>query len=257
MTAAREPPLARADVGDVGEPRPVGAVRAEVAPHQVRCGVRPRRGRLLPALRPPGAAARGAGRAPLAHDARHAPARGAHAVPPGLGVPLVARAGAAGSPRAVALPGRLERRAHLGDRPGPLVGLDERGLSPLRPRACSCPPAEGALASKGVSLSLFGRSLSRLSPRRSSAIRKGLSPAGARAASALLTQSDRPPGSMPGSRAASAWVPPRPLRSLTACCLDPAECLGDGCPVPCPPSPLTASCPNGTRRVDGNGGDSA
>ena len=193
---------------------------------------------------------------PLAHDARHAPARGAHAVPPGLGVPLVARAGAAGSPRAVALPGRLERRAHLGDRPGPLVGLDERGLSPLRPRACSCPPAEGALASKGVSLSLFGRSLSRLSPRRSSAIRKGLSPAGARAASALLTQSDRPPGSMPGSRAASAWVPPRPLRSLTACCLDPAECLGDGCPVPCPPSPLTASCPNGTRRVDGNGGDS-
>ncbi len=121
-----------------------------------------------------------------------------------LGVPLVARAGAAGSPRVAALPGHLERRAHLGDRPGPLAGLDERELSPLHLRAYSCLLAKKALAFKSISLSLFSRSLSRLSLRRSSAIWKGLSPAGACAASALLTRSGRLPGSTPGSRAASA-----------------------------------------------------
>ena len=63
-------------------------------------------------------------------------------------------------------------------------------------------------------------------------------------------------GSTPSSRAVSAQVPPRPLYSLTACRLNPAEYSGDGCPAPCPPSPFTASCRNGTRCVNGNGGDS-
>lgn len=51
---------------------------------------------------------------------------------------------------------------------------------------------------------LFSRSLSRLSPRRPSAIWNGLPPAPQSAASAFLTQSDRPPTSQPSPRATSA-----------------------------------------------------
>lgn len=50
-----EPPPTRAHVGDVGEPRPVRAVRGEVAPHQAGRRVGMRRGPLRPALRPLGA----------------------------------------------------------------------------------------------------------------------------------------------------------------------------------------------------------
>lgn len=64
------------------------------------------------------------------------------------------------------------------------------------------------------------------------------------------------PASTPSSRAISAQVPPRSLYSLTACCLNSAEYLGDGCPIPCPLSPFTASCRNGTPCVNGNGADS-
>ena len=38
--------------------------------------------------------------------------------------------------------------------------------------------------------------------------------------------------------------------------MNSAEYLGDGCPVPCPLSPFTASCRNGTPCVNGNGADS-
>ena len=128
-----------------------------------------------------------------------------------LGVAQVARARRPLPPCAVALPGDMEGRAHLGYAPGAPVEQDGSEPRPLRPRAYGCLPVRKALAFKIISFSLFGRSFSRPSPRRSYATWKGL---------------------------------------------PPAECLGDGRPVPCPLSPFTASCPNGTRCVNGNGGDS-
>ena len=152
---------AGAHVGDVGEPGLVGAVGGEVAPHQVGGGPGLRRGRLRSPLRPPRAAARGAGPAVVAHEARHALARRAHPAaqqlhvhlrgavdaaarlvdlrdqPRELEVALVARAGRPAPPRVVALSGDPERRAHVRDPPGALVGRYERELSPLRGRAYS------------------------------------------------------------------------------------------------------------------------
>ena len=155
------PPAAGAHVGDVGEPGLVGAVGGEVAPHQVGGGPGLRRGCLRSPLRPPRAAARGAGPAVVAHEARHALARRAHPAaqqlhvhlrgavdaparlaglrdqPRGPGVPEIAGARPPAPPRAVALPGRPERRAHVRDPPGALVGRYGREPGPLRGRAYS------------------------------------------------------------------------------------------------------------------------
>ena len=73
-----EPPAAGAHVGDVGEPRLVGARCAEVAPHQVRRRVGLRRGRPRRPLGASRAAAGGALPPVVAHEARHALARRAH-----------------------------------------------------------------------------------------------------------------------------------------------------------------------------------
>ena len=113
----------------------------------------------------------------LAHDPRHALARGAHARPPQLEEHLrcavyvaylrsdlgyhrrkllVAhrvRARRAPLPRAVALAGHLERGAHLRHRPGALVEGDELELRPLRRLAYSCLLAKKALAFKSISFS--------------------------------------------------------------------------------------------------------
>ena len=220
-----EPALMGPHVGDVREPHLVRPARGEVAAHQVGRGARLRRRLPCLAFGALGAAARRAGPAVVAHDARHALAGGAHArllellehlrgavdaaaggVYLGdrrgqLGVAQVVRARRPLPPCVVALPGDMEGRAHLGYAPGALVEQDESELRPLRLRAYSCLLAKKALAFKSISFSLFSRSFSRLSLRRSSAIWKGLSPAGACAASALLTQSDRLPGSTPSSRA--------------------------------------------------------
>lgn len=80
-------------------------------------------------------------------------------------------------PRAVAPAGRPERGAHLRDRPPAFAGENELELRPLRRLSYSCLPAKRALAFKSISSSLFSRSLSRLSPRRPSAIWNGLPPA--------------------------------------------------------------------------------
>lgn len=61
-----------------------------------------------------------------------------------------------------------------------------------------------SLGKMNSNFALFSRSSSRLSPRRPSAIWNGLPPAPQSAASAFLTQSDRPPASQPSPRAASA-----------------------------------------------------
>ena len=222
------PPLVRAHVGDVGEPGPVRAVRAEVSPHEVgrRVGLR----RCLPglALGALGAAARRAGPAVLAHDVRRALARRALSAPAQLredlrgavdaaarlvdlgdlagelGVAQVAPARPARAPRVVALPGDAERRAHLRHAPAPLAEQGESEPRLLRLGAYSCLPAKKALAFKSISFSLLSRSFSRLSRRRSSAIWKGLASASGAAAEALLTQSARLDGSTPISRATSA-----------------------------------------------------
>ena len=155
------PPAAGAHAGDVGEPRLVGARCAEVAPHQVRRRVGLRRGRPRRPLGASRAAARGAGPAVAAHEARRALARRAHPAaqqlhvhlrgavdaaarladprdrPRGLEVALVARAGRPAPPRAVALSGDPERRAHVRDPPGAPAGRYERELGPLRGRAYS------------------------------------------------------------------------------------------------------------------------
>lgn len=246
----------RAHVGDVREPCAVRPVRREVSLDQVGSRVRLRRGRFGRALRPPGAAARRAGPAVLAHGARDALARGPLAGPLELGEDLrrpvasparpvylgdlrrelgiaqVVRAGRPLPPRAAALAGDLQRGAHLGHAPGALVEKDERELGPLRPGPYSRLLAKKALASKSIPFSLLSRSFSRPRRLRSSAIWNGLSSGGACAASALLTQSGRLPGSTPSSRAVSAWVPPRSLYSLTACCLNSAVYFGDGFPIP-------------------------
>ena len=205
-----------------------GPVRAEIAANQVRRGVGLRRGGLPLPLGAPRASARRPGPAVLAHQARHALARGAHTGAPQLGEDLrsavdaaaggvylgdlrrqlgvapVARAGRPSSPRVVSLPGDLERGAHLRDRPCALVEHDESELGPLRLRAYSCLLAKKALAFKSISFSRLSRSTSRRSLRFSSATLKGLSSGDACAASALLTQSDMLPASTPSSRAISA-----------------------------------------------------
>ena len=195
-----EPSLVRAHVGDVGEPRPVGTVRAEVALDQVGGGVRLRRGGLPPALGPLGASPRGSDQAPLAHDSGHAFARRAHAVRPEplehlgraevaapkpvhaldvarqLRVAQVASARPARAPCVVALARHLQRGAHLRDRPDALVHQDEGEPRPLRLGAYSCLLAKKALAFKSISFSRLSLSTSRFSLRFSSATWKGLSP---------------------------------------------------------------------------------
>ena len=144
-----------------------------------------------------GAAARRAGPAVLAHDARRALARRALSAPAQLredlrgavdaaarlvdlgdpagelGVAQAAPARPARAPRVVALPGGAERRAHLRRAPAPLAGQDGSGPRPLRPGACSCLPARRAPAFESISFSLLSRSFSRLGRRRPSAIWKG------------------------------------------------------------------------------------
>ena len=175
-----------------------------------------------------GAAARRAGPAVLAHDARRALARRALSAPAQLredlrgavdaaarlvdlgdpagelGVAQAAPARPARAPRVVALPGGAERRAHLRRAPAPLAGQDGSGPRPLRPGACSCLPARRAPAFESISFSLLSRSFSRLGRRRPSAIWKGSASASGAAAEALLAQSARPDGSTPASRATSA-----------------------------------------------------
>lgn len=51
------------------------------------------------------------------------------------------------------------------------------------------------------------------------------------AASAFLTQSERPPASQPSPRATSVYVVPDFLYSSTAFCLNSAVYLGDGLPM--------------------------
>lgn len=157
----------RAHAGDAREPQPVRAARAEVPPREAGRRVGPRRRLLGPALGALGAAARRAGPAVLAHDARRAQQ-------PCLVAPGAERDGS--EPR------------------------------PLRPGAYSRLPARKALASKSISSSLLSRSFPRLGRRRSPAIWKGSASASGAAAEALPTQSARPDGSTPASRATSACV---------------------------------------------------
>ncbi|OUN44075.1 hypothetical protein B5G21_02010 [Enorma massiliensis] len=176
-----------------------------------------------------GAAARRAGPAVLAHDARRALARRALSAPAqpredlrgvvdaaaclaDLGDPAgelgVAPARPARAPRVVALPGDAGRRAHLRHAPAPLAERDGSEPRLPRPGACSCLPAKKALAFKGISFSLLSRSFPRLSRRRSPAIWKGFASASGAAAEALLAQSARLDGSTPISRATSAQAVP-------------------------------------------------
>ena len=155
----------------------------------------------------------------------------------------VAPARPARAPRVVALPGHLERRAHLGDRTGPLVGLDERELSPLRLRACSCLLAKRALAFKSISSSLLIRSFPRLGRRRPPAIWKGSASAPGAAAEALLAQSARLDGSTPASRATSAQAVPLSLHGCAARRSNSAVCFGHGFPMIRLRSPATAMVP--------------
>lgn len=131
-----EPALMGADVGDVGEPRLVGAIGAEVAPHRVVMEVL-LRGALL-AGGAPGAGARDAPPTVLAHDAGDALLGGGHArrlrpheclrraVYAHAGLVLAAYhpcelqiaqrmlAGGPAGPQVVAPPGDAERPAHGG-----------------------------------------------------------------------------------------------------------------------------------------------
>ena len=75
-------------VRDAGEPGPVRPVRAEIAANQVRRGAGLRRGGPPLPLGAPRASARRPGPAVLAHQARRALARGAHAGAPQLGEDL-------------------------------------------------------------------------------------------------------------------------------------------------------------------------
>lgn len=248
-----QPALPGLHASDVGEPRHVGAVRLEPAPRQVRRRFAPRGP--LRARGPFGARARDAAPSALAHDAGHALARRARPERPqpherlgravdiphlgsGLGyqfgelfVAQGVRAGRPRLPRVVALPGRLQRRAHLRHRPVHFVEEYELELRPLPRKAYSCLLAKKALAIKSISFSLFRRPFSRFSLRRSSAIWNGLASGAGPAASAFLTQSDRPPASQPSPRATSAYVVPDFLRSSTAFCLNSAVYLGDGLPM--------------------------
>ena len=204
-----QPAPAGLHVGDVGEPRHVGAVGLEPALHQVGSRFSHRRPLLSRGLF--GACARDAAPAPLPHDAGHALARGAHperpqpherlgrAVDiPHLGSDLGNKLGQFGVahgmrarqprfPRVAALARHLQRCAHLRHRPVGLVEEDELELGLLRRGPYSCLLAKKALAFKSISFSRF-------SLRRSSAIWNGLPSGAASAASAFLTQSDRLPG---------------------------------------------------------------
>ena len=138
-----------------------GPSAVKSCPHRVGGGPGLRRGCPRRPLRPPRAAARGAGPAVVAHGAGHALARRAEAPAPKLhvhprravdaparlvdlrdqprelGVPEIAGARPPAPPGVVALPGHPERRAHVRDPPGALVGRYERELSPLRGRPYS------------------------------------------------------------------------------------------------------------------------
>ena len=248
-----QPALAGLDVGDVREPRRVGAAGLEPALDQVVRGLP--LGSALLARGPLGARARDAAPSALAHYARHALPRRAnpHArqreerlrravdapnLIPDLGYRdgklLVAhgvRARRARPPGVIALARHLQRRAHLRHRPIGLVGEYELELRPLRGKAYSCLLAKKALAFKSISFSRLGRSFSLFSLRRSSAIWNGLASGAGPAASAFLTQSARLPASQPSPRATSAYVAPDFLYSSTAFCLDSAVYLGDGLPM--------------------------
>ena len=204
-----------------GRPR-----RSRAAP-----GRAPRRhagGPLRPALRPLGAPPGRPDPAVLAHDARHALARGAHAGPLQLGEDLrrpvdpaaggarlgdrprelpvaqVALARPARAPRVAAPSGYLRRGAHPRYAPAPLVEQDGREPRLLRPGPRSCPPAKKALAFESISLSRPSLSFSRPSRRRSSAVSKGPASASSAVADARPTRSARLDGSTPISRATSA-----------------------------------------------------
>ena len=152
-------------------------------------------------------------------------------LPGELGVAQVVRARRPPPPRVVALTGDLQRGAHLGDGLDPFVEQDESEPRPLRPGACSCLLARRALASESISLSLLSRSFPRLGRRRSSAIWKGFASASGAADEALLTQSARPDGSTPISRATSAQAVPLSLHGCTARRLNSAACFGHGFPM--------------------------
>lgn len=153
------PPPVRAHAGDAGEPGPARAVRAEVPPREAGRRVGPRRRLLGPALGALGAAARRAGPAVLAHDARRALARRALSAPaqpredlrgaadaaarladPGglageLGVAQAAPARPARAPRAAALPGDAGRISDAPRRPSP--GRMEADPAPFAPAPTS------------------------------------------------------------------------------------------------------------------------
>lgn len=169
-----------------------------------------------------GAAARRAGPAVLAHDARRALAR---------------------APRVVALPGDAGRRAHLRHAPAPLAEQDESEPRPPRPGAYGCLPARRAPASKSISLPLLSRSFPRLGRRGSPAVWKGSASAAGAAAEALLTRSARPDGSTPASRATPAQAVPLSLCGCTARRLNSAACFGHGFPVVRLRPPATAMVP--------------
>ncbi len=186
----------------------------------------------------------------LAHDARHALARGAHAGPLQLGEDLrrpvdpaaggarlgdrprelpvaqVALARPARAPRAAAPAGYLRRGAHPRYAPAPLVEQDGREPRLLRPGPCSCPPAKKALAFESISLSRPSLSFSRPSRRRSSAVSKGP----ASASGAYLAGDLRVGG-------------PPLLQSRTARCLNSAVSFGRDPPMIRPRSSATAMAP--------------
>ncbi len=165
-----QPALAGLGVGDVGEPRRVGAACLEPALDQIVRGLP--LGSALLAGGSLGARARDAAPASLPHDALHALARGPHPERtqpherPGCAVDapnlvpdpryrdgklLVARgvcARRARFPGAMALARRLQRRAHLRHRPIGLIEGYELELGPLRRGPYSCLSAKKALAFK-------------------------------------------------------------------------------------------------------------
>lgn len=187
-----EPALAGLGVSDVGEPRPVGAIRLEVAFGQVfriTCLGPALGGRGLPE-----ADAARAGHAALRHQPRNAllgrayaalaqlehhlgrPVAAVELLPEGyhraadLEVPLVVGRDRARLPLVVSLAGHLEDPAHRRHAPPALVGVYELELRLLHIDLV----AKKALAFKSISFSSLRRAFSRLSWRISSCIWKGL-----------------------------------------------------------------------------------
>ena len=253
-------------IGDVGEPRAVRAVRAELPAHRVGRGVGLRGGRFGRAPRAPGAALVVPAhplsrmmRAARLRDVR-SPERRARRRPWGavdaaaggvylggrrgrLGVAQVARARRPLPPCAVALPGDMEGRAHLGYAPGAPVEQDGSEPRPLRPRAYGCLPVRKALAFKIISFSLFGRSFSRPSPRRSYATWKGLPPCrrlrGVGPPDPVRQAPRVDAGLAGGLRVGTAPLPVQPHRLL----LEPCRMPGRRMSHPMPPFPVYGIMP--------------